>query len=114
MESMRRLASGVRQLFLDLGFTLLAPDGHRSSTVTAILYPDGLDDRWRTRLKEVYATQVIGGQDALKGRMFRVDPWVTTIEEMREGCARCSHARDYGLDLPDVDLTMYFDTLSHA
>ena len=111
-----RLASGVRQLFLDLGFTLLAPDGHRSSTVTAILYPDGLDDRWRTRLKEVYATQVIGGQDALKGRMFRVGSMgETTIEEMREGCARMLACfRDYGLDLPEVDLTVYFDTLPHA
>ena len=66
------LATGVRKLFQDLGFELLADEFYRSSTVTAILYPDGINDDWRTRLKEKYDTQVIGGQDHLKGKMFRI------------------------------------------
>ena len=61
-----KLAHGVRNLFLDLGFELLADQQQRSSTVTTILYPDGIDDSWRNRLKEDYNTQVIGAQDHLK------------------------------------------------
>ena len=66
------MAKGVRALFTDLGFALLADSGHRSSTVTAILYPEGVDDTWRSALKDRYDTQVIGAQDHLKGKMFRV------------------------------------------
>ena len=66
------MAKGVSKLFTDLGFDLLADEYFRSSTVTAILYPAGINDDWRTKLKEDYATQVIGGQDNLKGKMFRI------------------------------------------
>ena len=66
------MAKGVRNLFSDLGFELLADEYSRSSTVTAIMYPDGIDDSWRSHLKEEYNTQVIGAQDHLKGKMFRV------------------------------------------
>ena len=47
-----RMAKGVRALFNDLGFALLADSGQQSTTVTAVLYPDGIDDTWRSALKD--------------------------------------------------------------
>ena len=104
------MAKGVRDLFTDLGFTLLADSGQRSSTVTAILYPEGVDDAWRTALKDKYDTQVIGAQDHLKGKMFRVGSMgETPVEEMIEGCKRMIACfRDFGVELNDVDVESYF------
>ena len=104
------MAKGVRGLFTDLGFTLLADSGQRSNTVTAILYPEGVDDAWRTALKDKYDTQVIGAQDHLKGKMFRVGSMgETPVEEMIEGCKRMIACfRDFGVELNDVDVESYF------
>ena len=104
------MAKGVRDLFTDLGFTLLADSGQRSNTVTAILYPEGVDDAWRTALKDKYDTQVIGAQDHLKGKMFRVGSMgETPVEEMIEGCKRMIACfRDFGVELNDVDVDSYF------
>ncbi|MEE2985201.1 MAG: alanine--glyoxylate aminotransferase family protein [Candidatus Thermoplasmatota archaeon] len=105
------LAKGVRNLFIDLGFDLLADEYFRSSTVTAIMYPEGIDDSWRTRLKEEYQTQVIGAQDDLKGKMFRVGSMgETPITEMVEGCKRMIECfRSFGVELPDVNVESYFE-----
>ncbi len=105
-----RMAKGVRDLFTDLGFVLLADDGQRSNSVTAILYPEGIDDAWRTALKDRYETQVIGAQDHLKGKMFRIGSMgETPVEEMIEGCKRMLNCfADFGADLKDVDVESYF------
>ena len=105
-----RMAKGVRALFNDLGFALLADSGQQSTTVTAVLYPDGIDDTWRSALKENYQTQVIGAQDHLKGKMFRIGSMgITPVDEMVEGCRRMIACfRDFGLDLKDVDVESYF------
>jgi len=110
-ERCKLMAKGVSKLFTDLGFELLADEYFRSSTVTAILYPDGINDDWRTKLKDDYDTQVIGGQDHLKGKMFRVGSMgETPISEMVEGCKRMiSCFKDFGLNLPDVDVDSYFE-----
>ncbi|MBQ70907.1 MAG: hypothetical protein CMA65_05405 [Euryarchaeota archaeon] len=104
------LAKGVRSLFSDLGFVLLADEGQRSNTVTAIMYPDGVDDSWRTALKDKYETQVIGAQDHLKGKMFRIGSMgETPVEEMVEGCKRMlSCFAEFGVELPEVDVESYF------
>ena len=49
-ERCSQMAKGVRKLFSNLGFELLADEYARSSTVTAIMYPEGVDDSWRSRL----------------------------------------------------------------
>ena len=105
-----RMAKGVRALFNDLGFALLADSGQQSTTVTAVLYPEGIDDTWRSALKENYQTQVIGAQDHLKGKMFRIGSMgITPVDEMVEGCKRMIACfRDFGLDLKDVDVESYF------
>ena len=104
------LANGGRNLFTDLGFLLLADGGQQSDTVTAIMYPEGIDDSWRSMLKEKYDTQVIGAQDHLKGKMFRVGSMgTTTVEEMVEGCKRMIACfNEMGLSLPNVDVAPYF------
>ena len=106
----KHLSTGVENLFSHLGFELLADPFQRSSTVTAIMYPEGVDDSWRTDLKNKYQTQVIGAQDHLKGKMFRVGSMgETTVEEMVEGCKRMiSCFKDHGVDLPEVDVDSFF------
>ena len=109
-ERCHKLALGVQNLFTDLGFELLADISQRSATVTAILYPEGINDDWRSDLKEKYQTQVIGAQDHLKGKMFRVGSMgETTVEEMIEGCKRMLDCfRAHGHDIPEVDVAGYF------
>ena len=104
------LSKGVQNLFSHLGFELLADPFQRSSTVTAIMYPEGVDDTWRGDLKDKYQTQVIGAQDHLKGKMFRVGSMgETTVEEMVEGCRRMiSCFKDHGVDLPEVEVESFF------
>ncbi|MCH1461904.1 MAG: hypothetical protein L7U25_06070, partial [Candidatus Poseidonia sp.] len=96
--------------FTELGFMLLADSGQQSSTVTAIMYPEGINDEWRSALKDTYATQVIGAQDHLKGKMFRVGSMgETPVEEMIEGCKRMIACfNDFGLNLPKVDVESHF------
>ena len=106
----QNLATGVQNLFLDLGFELLADVSQRSSTVTAVMYPEGIDDVWRSDLKEKYHTQVIGAQDHLKGKMFRVGSMgETTKQEMVEGCKRMLECfREHGHEIRQVDVESYF------
>ena len=106
----QELSTGVQNLFLDLGFELLADISQRSATVTAIMYPDGIDDNWRSDLKNKFETQVIGAQDHLKGKMFRVGSMgETTKEEMIEGCRRMLECfKEHGHDLAEVDVASYF------
>jgi len=105
-----KLSQNVQKLFSDLGFTLFAEQGYRSSTVTAILYPEGIDDKWRTRLANTYKTHVIGAQEHMKGKMFRVGSMGTTnVNEMMEGCKRMIACfSDFGIDLPDLNVESYF------
>ena len=104
------LATGVQELFSHLGFELPADPFQRSSTVTAIMYPEGVNDQWRVDLKERYQTQVIGAQDHLKGKMFRVGSMgETTKEEMIEGCKRMLECfKDHGITIPKVDVESFF------
>ena len=55
-------------------------------------------------------TFVIGGQDHVKGRIFRVGSMgVTSIEEMIEGCKRMIEGfKHFGMELPDVDVSSHF------
>lgn len=106
----QNLASGVQNLFSHLGFELPADPFQRSSTVTAIMYPEGVNDQWRVDLKEQYDTQVIGAQDHLKGKMFRVGSMgETTKEEMIEGCKRMLECfKKHGVSIPEVDVNSFF------
>jgi len=43
-----------------------------SDSVTGILYPEGVDDKFRKTLQGKYGCSVAGGQNELKGKAFRV------------------------------------------
>ena len=105
------MAKGVRSLFSSLGFELLANEKQRSNTVSAILYPDGIDDSWRAKLQSEYKTFVIGAQDHMKGKMFRIGSMgETPIEEMIEGCKRMIICfNEMGLDLPISEVESHFE-----
>src|SRR6185312_12597201 len=68
-----RLAEATRRAFIALGCALFAP-GAPSPTVTAVRAPDGLDDTGRLvkQLRDRYGVSIMGGQDAVKGKIFRV------------------------------------------
>jgi len=43
-----------------------------SDSVTGLLYPDGVDDSFRTRLQDKYGASIAGGQNELKGKLCRI------------------------------------------
>jgi len=43
-----------------------------SDSVTGILYPEGVDDTFRKKLRSRYGASVAGGQDDLKGKAMRI------------------------------------------
>jgi aspartate aminotransferase-like enzyme len=67
-----RLAEATRQACQALGCKLFAPDAP-SPTVTAVVGPEGLDtDKLVKQLRTKYGVSITGGQDAVKGKIFRV------------------------------------------
>ncbi len=44
-----------------------------SDSVTAIWYPEGVDDTFRKKIKSKYGCNVAGGQDDITGKVFRVN-----------------------------------------
>jgi aspartate aminotransferase-like enzyme len=43
-----------------------------SDSVTGLLYPDGIDDKFRKHIQGKYGVSVAGGQDHMKGKLFRL------------------------------------------
>jgi len=69
----RRLAKASRDAAKAMGLELFAEEAHASNTVTAIKIPPGLsDDDVRGRLKREHGILLAGGQEKLKGRIFRI------------------------------------------
>jgi aspartate aminotransferase-like enzyme len=69
----RAQAEAVRAASEAMGLDLWVPQGYRSDTVTAIKVPAGVDDaKFRKALKDNYGVVVAGGQDDVKGKIFRV------------------------------------------
>ena len=67
-----KLAEATRAACVALGCTLFAPTAP-SPTVTAVVAPGGLDtDKLVKQLRDQYGVSLTGGQDAVKGKIFRV------------------------------------------
>ena len=67
-----RLAEATRRACVALGCELFAPEAP-SPTVTAVRGPDGLDTgKLVKHLRDRYGVSIMGGQDAVKGKIFRV------------------------------------------
>ncbi len=64
------LAKATRAAAEALGLKIFS--AQPSDSVTGILYPDGVGDEFRKCLRSKYGVSVAGGQDALKGKAFRI------------------------------------------
>ncbi len=68
-----RLGRACRAGVKAMGLELFSPDEDRASVVTAIRVPDGVDaDELLLNLRDRHGIQLIGGQGALKGKIFRI------------------------------------------
>jgi aspartate aminotransferase-like enzyme len=69
----RRIGAAVREGIAALGLELFADEAVASNTVTAVRVPSGLDaSKLIKRLRERHGVVVAGGQDWLKGSIFRI------------------------------------------
>ena len=69
----RATAQATRDAAKALGLQLLPPQGHESDTVTAMRYPQGIEDgKFRGALKDKHGVVVSGGQGPVKGKIFRI------------------------------------------
>ncbi len=64
------LAEAMRQAAKAIGLTVFSQQP--SDSVTGLLYPDGVDDSFRKKLQGKYGAAVAGGQEHLKGKLFRI------------------------------------------
>jgi len=73
-----------------------------SDSVTALLYPEGVDDDFRTRLQSEYGCSVAGGQESLKGKLFRVSHmgYVDPLDTIGLIAAIEYTLSDMGIDVP--------------
>ncbi len=68
-----KLSSAVRAGVRALGFGLLADDSCASRAVTAVIPPAGIDaEALRKAVREQYGVVLAGGQEDLKGKIFRI------------------------------------------
>ena len=68
-----KLSSAVRAGVRALGFGLLADDSCASKAVTAVIPPAGIDaEALRKAVREQYGVVLAGGQEDLKGKIFRI------------------------------------------
>jgi len=70
-----RIAKLIREGVTAIGLRLLAVEGHRSDTVTAILSPTESAEQlkeFRAHLRTTYGLVLAGGQGELDGKIFRI------------------------------------------
>jgi aspartate aminotransferase-like enzyme len=74
------MATYTRTQLIENGFTLFGDSTHASKTVSAILVPEGLEDKaFRGHLKQKYGVILSGGGGEVEGKIIRVAHmgWVT-------------------------------------
>jgi aspartate aminotransferase-like enzyme len=72
-ELHRRLGRACREGIKAMGLELFSPDEDRSAVVTAVRVPEGIDGgKVVPNLRDRFGIQIIGGQGALKGQIFRI------------------------------------------
>ena len=69
----RAVGASLHEALPDLGFTLVAPEGHRLPQLTTAWLPEGADDaKLRTALLDTYGIEVGGGLGEFAGRAWRI------------------------------------------
>ena len=72
-------AEATREAAKTLGLDLFAREGDYSNTLTAINMPEGVtDNQLRGTMRNKYQIELAGGQDHLKGNIFRIGHMGTT------------------------------------
>ncbi|MDX6672804.1 MAG: hypothetical protein QOH11_222, partial [Solirubrobacteraceae bacterium] len=72
-ELHRLLGKACREGIKAMGLELFSPDEDRSAVVTAVRAPEGIDgQKVVSQLRDKFGIQIIGGQGALKGKIFRI------------------------------------------
>jgi aspartate aminotransferase-like enzyme len=67
------IADAVRTSARTLGLGMVVDEAHAANTVTAILYPEGMDDvKFRGIMETKFGVTVGGGLGQLEGRIFRI------------------------------------------
>ncbi|MFA5388643.1 MAG: alanine--glyoxylate aminotransferase family protein [Candidatus Omnitrophota bacterium] len=71
-ERHKKMASAVRNAVKAIGLELFAPDVY-SDGVTAVKVPAGVDgEKLVKTMRDKYGVGIAGGQDTMKGKMFRI------------------------------------------
>jgi aspartate aminotransferase-like enzyme len=69
----RILGKATREAVKGMNLKLFADEAHASNTVTAIRIPENFEDKdIRGKLNEEYGILLAGGQEAVKGKIFRI------------------------------------------
>jgi aspartate aminotransferase-like enzyme len=72
IERTKNTANATRAAVKAMGLSLFPEEKYASNTVTAIRYPDGVEDgAFRKALREHHNVVVSGGQGQVKGKIFR-------------------------------------------
>ena len=73
IERVHAQADATRAAFEAMGLELFPARAYASDTVTAVRAPQGLDEaKFRKALKEKHGVVIAGGQDEVKGKIFRI------------------------------------------
>jgi aspartate aminotransferase-like enzyme len=71
-ERHKKMAYAVRSAVKAMGLELFAPDAY-SDGVTAVKVPQGIDgEKFVKTMRDKYGVGIAGGQDELKGKIFRI------------------------------------------
>lgn len=79
-----RLGRATRAAVAALGFELFSPDHDSSVALTAVRVPEGVDGTRIPAMLKEYGVTIAGGQDDLKGRIFRLGHcgWVNELDQV--------------------------------
>jgi len=102
LARIHRMAEAARGAVASLGLELFPDPAFASDTVTAIRYPQGIDDlEFRTTLREKYGVVVAGAQAHIKGKIFRIGTmgFCTMTDLLCTFSAVESLLRDAGVDV---------------
>lgn len=99
-----RLAHATREAVKALGLELFAGE-YSSNVLTAVKSPSGLDtSAFLKKLRDKYGVSLAGGQDQLKGKIFRIGHMgyindfdiITAISAVEKGLSECEYPVEVG------------------
>ncbi|MFP3937784.1 MAG: pyridoxal-phosphate-dependent aminotransferase family protein [Phycisphaerae bacterium] len=98
-----KLAEATRSAAKAIGMDVFSKQP--SDSVTGLLYPEGVNDDFRKELRSKYGASVAGGQEHLKGKLFRISHmgYVDPLDAIGLIAAIEYTLADLGVDVPVGD-----------